>query len=152
MPYKTINTFAEVYDNFSPMLYGIALQISPSQQVAEQILIKTFVKLSGESILQQEHASLCLSLIKLLIQTAHEKLNNNSGKTNFKLKIFEDLPILHYFICEQFTLEDYCIENKTTKLNAMKLFREELQILSKRKLEHKNFSSELNPTTNNFVK
>lgn len=122
----SLNKFAKMYDTYNQMLYVIAIEISPTQKQAEQILITTFIKAHQQNIEPNKYPSPCMSLIKLLIQTAHEQLNNNTGKTNFKLNKFENFPILHHLLCEQATLENHCTENKITKEQAGKKLREEL--------------------------
>ena len=43
--------------------------------------------------------------------------------------------MLHQIICEQMTFEDYCMENKITKQQAMKNFRNELSLILKTKIK-----------------
>ena len=128
-----INKFEILYDRYCPMLYGIALQIAPTQMEAEQIIISSFIKAYHQNIEEQKYPSPCISLIKLLIQTAHEQLKNNTDKPNFELKMFENSPMLHHVLCEQATLEKYCIEYKITKQQVMKNFREEFSEILKTK-------------------
>ena len=59
-----------LYDTYSPMLYDIALQIAPTQKVAEQIIITTFTKAHKQKIEQQIYPSPCITLLKLLIQNS----------------------------------------------------------------------------------
>lgn len=120
-----------LYDTYIPMLYDIALQISPTKKVAEQIIISTFTKAHKQNIEQQIYPSPCITLLKLLVQTAHQQLNNNTGKTNFIIKQFQNTPMLHHIICEQITFEYYCMQNKMAKEQAMKDFRDELSLILK---------------------
>lgn len=120
------SNFSNLYDTYSPMLYGIALEISPSPIQAEEILSAAFQKAVRQNLIQQNEHSLCATLIKLIIQTAHEQLNH---KNNFKLQQFENTPLLHKILCEQINLEDHCTENKITRMEAAKQMREELQLV-----------------------
>ncbi len=124
--------FSLMYDTYGPLLYGIALQISSTEREAEQILISTFTKARRENIEKQEYPSLYISLLKFMVQTAHHRINNNIGRTNFKIKQFEETPMLHKLICEQMSLQDYCIEKKITKEKGMTDFRNELALIIRR--------------------
>ena len=122
-------TLEILYDSYSPVLYGIALQITLNPTQAKQILITTFTKARQQNLNELKYSSPCIALIKLLIESAHEHFNNNTGRTNFKIKHFESTPMLHEILCEQMTLENYCISNKITKPQAMSIFKEELSLL-----------------------
>ncbi|MDZ4823686.1 MAG: hypothetical protein SH856_09515 [Flavobacteriales bacterium] len=61
----------QLYDKYGSRLYGIALEISPDREVAEEIMTRTFQKLLRKEILLGKQASVCVALIRLLIQTAH---------------------------------------------------------------------------------
>lgn len=122
MDEQTVNTLENMYDKYSPMLYGIAAEIASSQKEAEQILLTTFQKAHRNDLIEKNKHSLCASLIKLTIQTAHEQLK---PKNNFKLKQFENTPLLHKLLCEQINLEDHCTENKITRTQVLKQIRKE---------------------------
>ena len=128
-------TLENLYDTYSPMLYGIALEISPGQKEAEEILISTFHKIGKQNLLQQAHPSLCATLIKLIIRTAHEQLKPGQLKNNFRLKQFESTPLLHKLLCEQISLENYGDENKLARAEVAKRIREEF--ISLRNLKKK---------------
>ena len=125
--------FETLYDTYSPLLYGIALQIAPTQKEAEQIFITTFTNAHQQNIEEQKYPSLIITLLKIIIHTAHLQLNNNIGKTNFKIKQFKNTPMLHQIICEQMTIENYCIENKIAKAEAIKNIKEEFSEILKTK-------------------
>ena len=116
------------------MLYGIAVEISPSQKAAKEILITTFKKIHEQNLIQI-YPSLCVTLIKLLIKTAHQQLKPKELKHNFKLKQFENTSLLHKFLCEKIDLEDHCTENKLTRSEVGKILREEFNLLRKTKKE-----------------
>lgn len=128
------STFESFYDKYSAMAYGIALQISPTQQKAQEIVVVAFRNAHEQNLAGQKYPSPCAALIRLLIKAAHEQLNNNRGKTNFKLKQFEKSPMLHHLLCEQVNIEDYCTENKMTRAQAALQLRKEFSLL--RKTDH----------------
>lgn len=127
--------FEILYDTYCPMLYDIALQITSTQKEAEQIVITTFFKAHQQNIEEQKSPLICIKLIKLIIETAHQQLNNNRGKTNFNIKQFQNTPMLHQIICEQMTFENYCIQNKIAKEQAMKNFKKEFSEILKVKTQ-----------------
>lgn len=129
MSLTTTTKFEILYNTYSAILYRMSLDICPSVKQAEEILIITFQKAHQQHIEKQESSSICLSLIKLLIKTAHEQLNNNQGNTNFKLKNFENYPMMHHILCEQATAEHYCAENNISRQDLGKKLRNEFLLL-----------------------
>jgi hypothetical protein len=76
---KIFNTAGEsLYDNYSSIVYRIALKISLDKKRAEEILISTFKKLYKQTSTEYNHQSFrIITLIRLVIQTAHEHLDLN---------------------------------------------------------------------------
>ena len=129
----------KLYHSYGSQLYSIAMEIAPNQAAAEKILIGTFVKIHQQQSTQLNGHSppIYLTLIKLILQTAHEQLGTSQLKYNFKLKHFANTPLLNKLICEQISLENYCTENQLTRADAAKKIREELMSIrnSKHKIE-----------------
>lgn len=132
---KNNSSLEILYHNYSSILYGIALEISPTQKEAEEILISTFQKVYKKKLTQQNHASICATLIKLTIQTAHELLNPGQVKTNFKIRQLENTPLLQKLLCEQISLNQYCEESKLAREEVTQKLREEVALLRKLKNE-----------------
>ncbi len=130
--------FETLYKTYSAMVYSIAVEISPTKRQAKEILISTFQKAYKQNIEEQKYPSTCITLFKLLIQSAHEQLNNDQDKTNIKLEKFKNSPMLHYLLCEQATLENHCNENNITKEKAGKNLRAELLQLRPLQLKNNN--------------
>ena len=129
MEKQTTNTIESLYNKYSKMVYGIALEISPSHKEAEFILIKTFKKVHQQNIINQVSSSICVTLIKFVIQTAHEVLMPEELKHNFKLKCFENSPLLHQLLCEQISVDDICVKHELTPLDVSKKVREEFNAI-----------------------
>lgn len=123
----------KLYQDYGAKLYVLALEIAPNPSAAETILIETFVKFHQQQLVQlNEHPPpVYISLIKLLLQTAHEHLYTDQLKYNFKLKQFEHTPLLHKLICEQISLENYCRENHISIAEAAKEIRKEMMSIRK---------------------
>ena len=122
MNFKSI-TFEKFYDNYSPMLYGIALQISPSQKQAEELLIKTFEIIYEQKIAEQNQPAICLSLIKLIIRTAQEHFNFMQHQP------FRNAPILNLILAEKMTVREICLQNRLSIIQLGKVIRGELNSL-----------------------
>ena len=118
-----------LFEKYNSRIYGIALQIAPSEKEAEEILIRTFVLAQQLAIGEQSSPSPFVALVRLLIQTGQEKLNQPLGETYFTLKPFSKTPLLHKLFCGQMSLEDYCIENEVSRAEAQQMLRQELLLV-----------------------
>ena len=125
MEKKSTNIIENLYDKYSVMLYDIALEISPSAKEADIILISTFVKIHDQNIIDQENSAICATLIKLVIQSAHEVLMPDELEHNFRLKRFENSPLLHKLLCEQINKNDNFLKNKSMPTEHAQKVREE---------------------------
>jgi len=128
---KNASSFEILYNTYSSMLYAIALEISPDPKEAEEILIHSFQRAYKQNIFQQNSPSVCVALIKLIVQTAQERLNPDQKTSNFKLKQFENAPLLHKILCEPNSLDQYSEETKFTRNELSKKLRNEMLILRK---------------------
>ena len=89
-------------------------------------LINTFTKAHHQNVVDQKYPIPCIMLINLIVQTAIEQLKHE-GKTNFVLKKFANIPLVHKILCEQITLETYnskqCTPAPTKSIVPIELFR-----------------------------
>jgi hypothetical protein len=123
--------FEMLLDKYGPMVHQIALQISPTAEQAEEILIKSFADAYKQNIAEQSFPSPFISLIKILINRAQRQFGNSLCDEPFKLPQFEKLPVLQKILCEQTSLEIYCVNNKITREELGKQLRTELLLLRK---------------------
>ncbi len=117
-----------IHDKYCPMLYGVALEICPVKKEAEQLLISSFKHIYTQEIIPEKYPAYCLSLMRLVIKTAKE-LYPLKFKNNFRLKQFENTPLLNQFICEEIGFQDYCKEKYITQHEGLQLIRKELNLL-----------------------
>ena len=129
MSQNTLYSFEKIYDKYSALLYGVALQISPTTAVAEQILINTFKKAHQQNILNKNYPQLLIILIKLTIKTANEACNPDDLINKFRLKQFEKMPILNQFLCEEISIENYCIQNNLTQKEVVDSICKDFRLL-----------------------
>src|SRR2546430_12949686 len=110
----------KVYDRYSHIVYGIAIEISLSEADAERVLVRTFEKLCNGGLNLQNHSSLPSVLIKLTVETACELLPPDMRKNNFKMKGLERFPLIHQFLFENNSIEACCLHGMMTRAEAAK--------------------------------
>ena len=110
-------------------MYDIALQLCPNNTKAENIFLLTFNKISQQHTEWSDKKFSCIDLIKLMIQIAKEEMYPGDMECNFKIKQFENTPILHKILVEQLCLENYCLENSITRSKAIADIREEFLVI-----------------------
>ncbi|MEJ7646456.1 MAG: hypothetical protein WKF87_17795 [Chryseolinea sp.] len=126
---KSAVTFEATYDRYSPVLYGLALEIASTEQEAEEILMSTFEKAYQQKIFDHIGSSVLVTLIKLMIQLAYDKLYPDQQMFALKLKCFENTPMLHRAFCEPKGFECYCNENRLSRADGFRQMRSEFHTL-----------------------
>ena len=116
--------FEKIYEKYSPMLFGVALEICPSKKQAEELLLITFKKIHRDDINREKYPAYCITLLRLIIKTAHG-IYPDKFKTCPSLKQFETTPLLNQLICDQKSLEDYCKEKPLSQQEALQIMRDE---------------------------
>ena len=108
--------FENIYDTYSPMMYGIALKVSTNKKDAEQILISTFQKIQQQNFIEKKHVSLSIALIKMTVETAHELKEKNMITLNQQ----DSTEMLHQVLFQNHCIESICKLNKITRQAALK--------------------------------
>jgi hypothetical protein len=116
------NTIQTLYDAYSPLFYGIALELTNSETEAEEILLATFRKINNQIIEEQSSTFNAGSLTKLVICTAHEL---RKQKNLLKVKPLEEHPLIQSLLCENISIDEYCEKNQVLKILALQQLREE---------------------------
>jgi hypothetical protein len=123
------STFENIYEKYSPMLYGIALQIIPSKNKAEDLLILTFKKIVNQDVIQKPYPAYCIILMRLILKTAQE-IYPKKFKNGFKLRHFENAPFLNQIICEQIDFQDHSEKNNHTRKEVLKIIHHEFRAIA----------------------
>ena len=94
------NAFAELYDNYSSMLYGILLHIVPDEEDAENLLQDCFVKIWGNiESYNEEKGRFATWLINIARNTAidfvRSKYFRQKQKTHAIKNVMHDLQAKH---------------------------------------------------------
>ena len=122
------SNFENIYAKYCPMLYGIALEICHSKKKTAELLKSTFRKIPQEDISQKKYPAYCITLMQLIIKTA-QGLYPAKFKNGFRLKQFENTPLINQLIFDQISLQDYCKENFLTQQEALQIIRKEFSII-----------------------
>jgi hypothetical protein len=109
-----------IFDKYGGVLYGIALQICPTEKQAELVLVKTLKSLSAHKPMPAPNIALCMQLIHLIIKTAKSEGYYEPGRSDGRLKLFENCPLLRQLFCGQQTVGEYCLQNKLPIADALK--------------------------------
>jgi hypothetical protein len=118
-----------IIDAYSPMVYGIALEIAPNTAIAKDILIQTFQKINLQKINLSQSPSFVVTLLLLTLQTAREQKYQEQFDCTFKLKKFDTTPLIGELIGSQINLTDYCKKTQIDKLIVIKKLRKEFLLL-----------------------
>lgn len=118
----------KIYDLYSPVMFGIAMEVCSTEKEAEEILISAFKKFKSETFPPYDPGSICSLLINFTLQTAHEYLNHDYKTTQQQIG---NSVLLHQLLFREINLENYCRENKLTLLEAGKKMRREFNHLRK---------------------
>ncbi len=121
----SVPDFQELYNIYSSVMYGAALKISTSQKDAEQILITSFQKLQQQNVNQKNYSSLCLTIVKLTVETAKEL----KQKGHIRLRELESTSILEKILFKNISLENICKQNDLSQPEALKKIREEINTI-----------------------
>ena len=131
---NTLN-LKNIYDKYCPMLYSIALQICHSKKKAEQVLINVFKKIYTQDMSRHTESIYSITIMRLIIKTAQE-LYSIKLKSNFRLKQFENTPLLNQLICNQISIQDYGKQKYLTYQEVLHIIRKEFIIIRNGKKEN----------------
>ena len=121
--------FENIYDAYCPVLYSIALQLCPTEEQAEEILVETFKKMHSQKSVWQNNKWLCIPLIKILIDTAKKQSYPAKTTIDVKVKQFKNTPLLHQLLVDQLSIENYCSKNDITREEVALKIRQEFMMI-----------------------
>ncbi len=124
-------SFSHFYDRYSPVLYSIAMEITGSKLLAEEILIATFLKIRAYQILHPKDPDIFFRLISLMICTTREILDENNFRGNFSMQRFYHMPILSKLLFKQASMEELCETMKMDRGAIGKMVRREMKGMGK---------------------
>ena len=119
----------KLYDSYSPMLYGIALKLSPSIEDAESILLATFYEIFNQRTVDLTGSPVSFSLVRIMIRIAHDRFNPGGIQNYFGLPYLKNAPVLHYLICDQKGIEGYCTDHGITREEALIKLHDEFAMM-----------------------
>ena len=124
-----------IYDKYSPVLYGIALQITSCEKEAEQILIASFQKIQKGRLFNLHNPCTCVKLMKLTIETTCEQFPKYK-RSDLAFKQLHQSPIVNRLLSENSPMKSLSRENHLTRSQAMKNFRADLSVLLRIKKDY----------------
>ncbi len=113
---------SDFYDIYSPMVFGIALQISPNQQKAEVLLQKAFELIHEKDLAKLCPSTISIELIKLIFKAA-EELHFIGPQTK------HTAPLISQIIAKETTVRETCLQNNRSVIQLGKEIRAELNSL-----------------------
>ncbi len=120
---SNIETFVKKY---SPMIYKIALEISPTKLAAEEILYYVFEKFHNQYFPLKNQQNICTNLIKILAREADLRYDQQHI---FNLRHFVSTPFLHDLLCGPTNLAIYCAKKQLSKSEAAKTIKGEFNMI-----------------------
>ena len=120
-------SFSDFYDRYSPVMFNMAVSITGSTLVAEEILIITFLKIRVHQHRYPRDPDIFFQLMSLLVLTTREVLIKKNCRGNFRMQRFQHMPILSKILFEQMDIEGLCKEMKIERGAIGKLVREEVK-------------------------
>ena len=123
------SAFENIYEKYSAIIYGIALEICPNVICAELVFTATFKKIYNSNITVQNSPIYYIELIRLVFRITKNEIYPHEKKINFKLKQFDTTPLLQQLICNEISLDNYCILNNIEKNVGLRLIKSEFNSL-----------------------
>jgi hypothetical protein len=128
MANHSTQTLIDLYGRYSAMLYGIALQIAPSDVEAAQILLTTFEKAQEQIEVENNGHCIWVALIKLNMTTARQQMEGRFNNHNLP-NLFPANPLLRKVLFENKTIRQLRNETNLTLEEFGKMMREELHTI-----------------------
>lgn len=123
---KKATTWAQVYDNYAPMMYGIILKMTDDKTIACDILSEAFVELNAKNTIVKINSLICLRCAyKITLKYAKDRGLKLSNTRPFNQKCL----YIYLFYVKAMSLEKILIDLKVTKDEALKNLRAEIKYL-----------------------
>jgi hypothetical protein len=118
-----------IYNLYSPVVYGLAFQITSNEKDAEEILIACFQKIHKLKYLKQRSTGTTLQLIQLTIEIIFETFQKYKKK-DLDINQFHKSPVLFQLIFEKNNISSLCAKYGVSTTQLMKSLRGEISALS----------------------
>ncbi len=113
-----------LYNQYSPMLYGMALYLLKTEQDAEELMTETFTAIYHKKSLHH-HPAPAIEMVRILMGKAHNMAGISPAKPMFRLKQFEKAPLLNQLLCLQLSLHEICTTNNLSRQQVATKLRHE---------------------------
>ncbi len=119
-------TWAQVYDNHAPMLYGIILKMTDDESITENILVEAFDELHAENTLGEINALVC---IRCAYKKTFKYLTDRGLAVHNKPLFDKNCPCVNQFYIKGMNLEKIIVDLEITKEEALNKLRAEFKYL-----------------------
>jgi hypothetical protein len=113
-----------VYDKYAGFLFSVLTDLCYSNDDAEIALVHTFVAIPKHENFQQGKPINFISLVKLALGTARQHV---AIKDPVCVNCFKQSTLLHYFICEDGTMEALCQQSGLPSTDIARQLHLEIQ-------------------------
>ncbi len=119
-------TWAQVYDNYAPMMYGIILKMTDDKTLSENILVAAFDELHAENTIGKINALVC---IRCAYKKTFKYLTDRGLVVHNKPLFDENCPCVNQFYIKGMSLEKIVIDLEITKDEVLNKLRAEFNYL-----------------------
>ncbi|WP_026464899.1 RNA polymerase sigma factor [Adhaeribacter aquaticus] len=107
-----------LYDNYAAALYGVILRIVKKEEVAEDVMQETFVKIwSSFAQYQEDKGRLFTWMINIARNSSIDKIRSREYRVSSKTNAIEDSPVNHLQSSYNIVPEHVGIKEIVDKLN-----------------------------------
>ena len=115
-----------LYNKYAAMMYGAIMRFTDDEEMAEEILVESFVQLKTKSILSTASGPLFLSVLYHTYLIAKRILKSKGIVPKHDIEVNENFTILNYVIMEPHSLEEIAQKAGTTNEAVKTRLRSEL--------------------------
>ena len=125
------SAWEHLYNKYAAVMYGAILRFTDDQDLAEEILVESFVQLKTKSILASANRLLCLSVLHHTFLVVKRILESRGIALKHDIEANEIYAILNCVIIKQHSLEEIAHNTGTTNEAVKIRLRAELLQLRK---------------------
>lgn len=123
--------WAELYDTYAPMMYGLMLNITGNEEMAGNLLQQAFVDLKNRELLLRIQASLCVSLAKHCCNLTLKYLKIQGLSPQGEI-LDRQYKLIHFFYFEDLTLTEIAVQLAMPEFQVIKNLQAEFKEMRKR--------------------
>lgn len=115
-----------LYNKYAAVMYGAIMRFTDDEELAEEILVESFVQLKSTNILSATNSPLCLSVLHHTYLIAKSILKSKGIALKHEIDVNEIFPVLKSVIIRPHSLEEIAHKAGTTNEGVKAKLRAEL--------------------------